>query len=426
MPTPIEAYRQGYERGRSDSAGGRLAEMTMGMLRDDPGGHFQAGYNDGAAGRHFNPPSIPARDRLRTKGLIPEFSENPFGWFLGVLIVVECWILWQLVKAPFQLVGSLMRSEKPSPSVIVKNVIVAGLAIALVWWVPHVNEMRGRGTSPGLASQPLYAPLAQSAALPVVARPRGSASLALVDEMARSIPAVATCAASSTREQVLAALDFERLDVGGGRDAILVAGAGRDPCPLIGARMPLQWIYERVDTGYKQLLDVGPVDSVSLLPQEHLGYKDLRLSSAIRAGTAAYMETYIFDGAQYRRSGDGREVPIQGDSGLKAQQPQVATARPPSTPPATPSFNCAAAKTPVEKVICRDGDLAVLERSMAEAYRSMLQTLPDQQRPAFRREHLDWFKTYARTCNALADPELRGCIVRFLSEHTRDLQTRLR
>jgi hypothetical protein len=143
MPTPIEAYRQGFEKGRSDSAGGRLAEMAMGMLHDDPGGHFQKGYSDGAAGKPFNPPSIPTPSRLRTNGLIPKFSENPSGWFLSVLIVIEVWALWQLIKAPFQLVGSLMRSEKPSPSVIVKNVIVAGLAIAVVWWVPHVNEMRG-------------------------------------------------------------------------------------------------------------------------------------------------------------------------------------------------------------------------------------------------------------------------------------------
>src|SRR5437879_6435703 len=105
MPTPIEAYRQGYEKGRRDSAGGRLAEMTMGMLRDDPGGHFQKGYSDGAAGKPFSLPSIPQKSL--TKGLIPKFSDNPTGWFLGIFILVELWVLWQLVKAPFELIGSL-------------------------------------------------------------------------------------------------------------------------------------------------------------------------------------------------------------------------------------------------------------------------------------------------------------------------------
>jgi hypothetical protein len=57
MADPIDAYREGYEKGREDTLGGRLAEITMGMLRDDPGGHFAAGYRDGAAGNSFNPPA---------------------------------------------------------------------------------------------------------------------------------------------------------------------------------------------------------------------------------------------------------------------------------------------------------------------------------------------------------------------------------
>lgn len=142
MPTPVEAYRQGYEKGRGDSAGGRLAEMTMGMLRDDPGGHFQKGYGDGAAGKPFSPPSTPASKRIAS-GLIPKLSENPMGWFLGVLIVVELWVLWQLIKAPFQLIGALIRGEKPSLPIIVKNVIVAGLAVTAVWLVHNADEIGG-------------------------------------------------------------------------------------------------------------------------------------------------------------------------------------------------------------------------------------------------------------------------------------------
>src|ERR1039457_647684 len=147
MLTPIEAYRQGYEKGRSDSAGGRLAETTTGMLRDDPGRHFQRGYSDGAAGKPFEPPSSPGPKRRLANGLIPKFSDNPIGWLLGVLIVIELWALWQLITAPFQLVGSLLRSEKPSPWLIVKITITAVLVIALIWWVPHSNKMRGPSNS---------------------------------------------------------------------------------------------------------------------------------------------------------------------------------------------------------------------------------------------------------------------------------------
>jgi len=54
MPEPSEAYRAGYEKGKTDNLGGSLAEITMGMLRDDPGGYYAAGYYDGAGGRKFN------------------------------------------------------------------------------------------------------------------------------------------------------------------------------------------------------------------------------------------------------------------------------------------------------------------------------------------------------------------------------------
>lgn len=74
--------------------------------------------------------------------------------------------------------------------------------------------------------------------------------------------------------------------------------------------MPMQWIYEKTGKGYRQLLDVGPVDGISILDGEHMGYKDLRLSGVIQAGTAMYEETYIFDGHEYHATGDGRRVPI--------------------------------------------------------------------------------------------------------------------
>lgn len=56
MARPIDAYREGYEKGREDNLAGHVAEAMMGMMRDDPGGHFAAGYHDGAAGNSFNPP----------------------------------------------------------------------------------------------------------------------------------------------------------------------------------------------------------------------------------------------------------------------------------------------------------------------------------------------------------------------------------
>jgi hypothetical protein len=77
------------------------------------------------------------------------------GWFLGVCIVIELWALWQLIKAPFELIAPFTRGEKPSPLVIAKSVIAAGLIVAVVWWIPHVNALQGGASA---SAAPLAAP----------------------------------------------------------------------------------------------------------------------------------------------------------------------------------------------------------------------------------------------------------------------------
>lgn len=149
MPTPAERYREGYEKGEHQTLGSAAAEVMFAeMLRDDPGGHFKSGYQDAINNRAFNPPSI--SNRRPTGKVLPRFSENPIGWFLGVIILVELWALWQLIKAPFQLIAALMRSEKPSLSVIVKNAIVA---VAVVASVLGIHEIQHESNSPSMHTQ---------------------------------------------------------------------------------------------------------------------------------------------------------------------------------------------------------------------------------------------------------------------------------
>lgn len=438
MPTADERYRDGYAKGKSRTLGGAAAEaMFASMLRDDPGGFFKRGYDDAINNRGFNAPSTLTPKRSPTDGLIPKFSENPIGWFLGVAIVVECWVLWQLTKAPFQLVGAIMRSERPSIPVIAKNVIVAGLAIVLIWFTHHDKGMQVTGTVPmaqGSTQQPQAlqagvqsATLPVSEALPVTVRSKVSASLELVSQMAKDIPEVGTCLAKSTNEQILAALEIERLELTSGQETLLVSGTGREQCPLDGARMPMQWVYESTDGGYRQLLDAGPVDSLKVVTQEHSGYKDIELSSAFLAGTMVHVDTYAFDGRQYRRTGNSRESRVVADQPATAQPTTVQTSPVSSSSSAKPSFDCNAAKTPTEKLICRDSDLASMEQSMVTVYARALEALPDDQKVGFRRDHLAWFKSYTRACNSISDdPELKSCIIRYLSAHTQELQARLR
>ena len=53
MPAPDEAYRAGHDKGRHDNLADAVADAFFGMLRDDPGGYYSAGYCDGAQGRSF-------------------------------------------------------------------------------------------------------------------------------------------------------------------------------------------------------------------------------------------------------------------------------------------------------------------------------------------------------------------------------------
>jgi len=72
MPTPDETYREGYKNGSKDNLAGHAAEALFGLMKDDPGGHYAAGYRDGAAGSEFKLPSSQAPVRK------PAADVNPF------------------------------------------------------------------------------------------------------------------------------------------------------------------------------------------------------------------------------------------------------------------------------------------------------------------------------------------------------------
>jgi hypothetical protein len=106
MGQPIDAYREGYEQGKKQTLGDALAEATMGILRDDPGGNFAAGYHDGAAGKNFTPPGAgerkkaaelnPFDDKVAIKTVCPNCGAlDWFEWkFLGRLRDPVCGHTW--------------------------------------------------------------------------------------------------------------------------------------------------------------------------------------------------------------------------------------------------------------------------------------------------------------------------------------------
>lgn len=112
---------------------------------------------------------------------------------------------------------------------------------------------------------------------------------------------------------------------------------------------------------------------------------------------------------------------------------ETAAPSPPSPSPAAiakPSFNCAVATTPTERLICKDPELASAEVQMVSAHDQLANQLSGAEAAAFRTEHLEWFKNWSRTCNAIGknepEPELRACIARFLSNRIEQLRARIK
>lgn len=59
---------------------------------------------------------------------------------------------------------------------------------------------------------------------------------------------------------------------------------------------------------------------------------------------------------------------------------------------AAPSFDCAKASSDIEKLICRDGELAELDRSLAELYSVVLKNTPGSAQNQLKAEQRGWIK----------------------------------
>ncbi len=71
-----------------------------------------------------------------------------------------------------------------------------------------------------------------------------------------------------------------------------------------------------------------------------------------------------------------------------------------------PSFNCALAQAPVEKLICADDALADLDAELGRAYQARRLALADGERPALQAEQRDWLKSRLTQCKLPAQGHL--------------------
>jgi len=81
MRLPSEVYAEGYAKGRSTNLADATGDAIFGLLRDDPGGYFSAGYSDGSGGRKFNPPSDAGQKPRPQQSSGSSASELERSWF---------------------------------------------------------------------------------------------------------------------------------------------------------------------------------------------------------------------------------------------------------------------------------------------------------------------------------------------------------
>jgi len=82
-----------------------------------------------------------------------------------------------------------------------------------------------------------------------------------------------------------------------------------------------------------------------------------------------------------------------------------------------PSFDCAKAGTPVERLVCQDVDLSYLDSQMVNSYQMVLKGASAERQELIRRRQTEWFADYTHTCNApLSEAQRRDCIFRYLSD----------
>lgn len=336
MPSPSDAYRAGYDKGRKDGLGGGLAEVTMGMLRDDPGGHFAAGYHDGAAGKSFNPPYDEVRkpaaelnpfdDKVAIKTVCPNCGAlDWFEWkFLGRLKDPVCghsWYAGSGTYAVMQIRAAFAAGNKGA------KYFTSGVSGEGAWIAKAMGWFMGVTLGLGIRLEfgVLMIPIQALAGL---------------------------CQAKKTTSEVVTRVVVF---------AVTLAGLGIGFYYIQHASQP------------------------QFQPSQPVGY--IQTPAPQTANTPSAPTTY---------------------------QPVV-----------RPSFDCGKAHTRVELLICRDGHLASLDSEMVSAFHQTLSRLPQDAQLALRREHLNWFRNYSRTCNQSAnDVDRAACVEKFLSAHATDLTNR--
>ncbi len=376
MPNPIDAYREGYEKGRKDTLGGLAAEVMMGMMRDDPGGHFAAGYHDGAAGKKFNPPSEEVHKST------PRKSEGSS--------------LTDLEKSWYHLCDASIFISKDIADHYVAALNAEGSHVAVVIGLSNFTAHTcQRCSSEGQFKIRFLGRLEHPECHWTGYMDTGSYIGFQIMQIVHS----GIRAGGSLKE------DAERKGEGGkswidGIFGFVFVAVFRAALAVV--LIPLHTIVVLCQLGQTRadiLKRVIPLSA--FLAVLGIGIYEIQPESM----------------PPFPSSQPGRVILPQTANTTRSSATNQSTVR--------PSFDCAKAHTRVELLICRDSHLAALEVEMASTFHQTLNRLAPDAQLSLQREHLAWFKTYSRTCNQSADDVDRAaCVAKYLSQHTAELSAR--
>lgn len=86
------------------------------------------------------------------------------------------------------------------------------------------------------------------------------------------------------------------------------------------------------------------------------------------------------------------------------------------------SFNCEKAKTWIEKLICKDGELIRLDREMSASYKVLISILSSSDKKEVRKNQIEWLKTRDKACdNIKIDDAARNYLSAYYSERITEL-----
>ncbi len=88
---------------------------------------------------------------------------------------------------------------------------------------------------------------------------------------------------------------------------------------------------------------------------------------------------------------------------------------------ASPSFNCAKATHEAEKLICKDAELASLDRSLSQLYTLVLRNTPAREQRVLKAEQRGWVKGRD---DCWKSSDARGCIVGAYEDRIAELKDR--